>query len=127
MATTEAGKSRRDFTLFDSSLREENLAEVVEMESDLAAWTDDHSSRPDPYRLPKSSEYFKLVSICISNQRTQMSPSNKCGFRWLKKRKQGRRLVLAAHMMLLPAHFFFLGWISKVFSKFFHLFRLVDY
>jgi len=57
LAVTQAQEARADFVKFDGSLREENLAEVTKMEGDLAAWTDDHSSHPDPYRLPKSSEY----------------------------------------------------------------------
>ncbi|KIM91411.1 hypothetical protein PILCRDRAFT_607 [Piloderma croceum F 1598] len=68
VATTEAGKSRRDFTLFDSSLRKENLAEVVEMESNLAAWTDDHSSRPDPYCLPKSNVTLQQVRLSMAEE-----------------------------------------------------------
>jgi hypothetical protein len=71
VAITSAGTSKTDFVGFDSSLREENLAEVVKMQSDLDAWTKDHSSRPDPYRLPKSSECRGSVYgcyICLSNQ-----------------------------------------------------------
>jgi hypothetical protein len=56
LAITQANQSRDDFTQFDASLREENLEEVIEMEHDLAAWVKDKSC-PDPYRLPKSSEY----------------------------------------------------------------------
>jgi hypothetical protein len=64
LAITQANQSRADFARFDASLREENLEEVIKMESDLAAWVEDKSC-PDPYRLPKSSEY-KLVIILTS-------------------------------------------------------------
>ena len=62
MATVEALRLRQDFTEFDSSLHEENLEDVIKMESDLVAWTQDHSSRPDPFRLPKSSEKLWFVA-----------------------------------------------------------------
>jgi Kyakuja-Dileera-Zisupton transposase len=55
VAITQANRSKKDFTLFDASLREENPEEVAKAERDLAAWNEDHSC-PDPYRLPKSSE-----------------------------------------------------------------------
>jgi hypothetical protein len=56
LATTQANETKEDFIKFDRSLREENPTEVATMESDLATWEADHSSRPDPYRLPKSSK-----------------------------------------------------------------------
>jgi hypothetical protein len=41
--------------MFDTSLHQENLAEVLKMEKAIALWQKDKSC-PDPYRLPKSSE-----------------------------------------------------------------------
>lgn len=55
LAIPQANQSKADFIVFDQSLREENLEEVLQMERDLAAWVKD-KTRPDPYRLPKSSE-----------------------------------------------------------------------
>jgi hypothetical protein len=56
LATTQTDETKKDFVKFDASLRKENPTEVATMESDLAAWEADHLSRPDPYRLPKSSK-----------------------------------------------------------------------
>jgi hypothetical protein len=56
LATAQTDETKKDFVKFDASLHAENPTEVATMESDLAAWVDDHSSRPDPYRLPKSSK-----------------------------------------------------------------------
>jgi hypothetical protein len=56
LATTQTDEMKKDFVKFDASLREENPTEVATMESDLATWEADHSSRPDPYHLPKSSK-----------------------------------------------------------------------
>jgi hypothetical protein len=55
LAITQAKQSKDNFVKFDASLREDNLAEIIEMEKDLAAWEEDKSCC-DPYRLPKSSE-----------------------------------------------------------------------
>jgi hypothetical protein len=55
VAVPQAKQSKKDFIKFDQCLREENLEEVLQMERDVAAWAKD-KSRPDPYRLPKSSE-----------------------------------------------------------------------
>lgn len=56
LATTQTDEMKKDFVKFDASLREENPTEVATMESDLATWEADHSSRLDPYHLPKSSK-----------------------------------------------------------------------
>jgi len=55
LAVTQAKVMRADFNSFDTSLRQENLAEVIEMEKGVAAWEKDQSC-PDPYRIPKSSK-----------------------------------------------------------------------
>lgn len=57
IAITQAKQSRQDFRNFDTSLRAEIPDEVKEMEAAVAAWEADHS-KPDPYLMPKSSEYF---------------------------------------------------------------------
>jgi hypothetical protein len=55
MAIPRAEQSRRDFVMFNSSLRIEIPDEVEDMERELAAWEVNNSHR-DPYQIPKSSE-----------------------------------------------------------------------
>jgi hypothetical protein len=59
LAIPQANQTRKDFVDFDASLREENPEEVATVEQELEAWVVD-KTKPDPYRLPKSSEYFHI-------------------------------------------------------------------
>jgi hypothetical protein len=62
LAIPQAEQTRRDFVMFDASLRVDIPDEVQDMERELAAWEanrDRHildKSHQDPYRIPKSSE-----------------------------------------------------------------------
>lgn len=60
-AIPKADEARRDFTLFDSSLRVDIPEEVASMEADIKAWELD-KSLPDPYRVPKSGKLHSTGS-----------------------------------------------------------------
>lgn len=57
-AIPEARQTRRDFVKFTETLEAEEPEELALMKQELDAWTLD-KRQPDPYRLPKSSEYPK--------------------------------------------------------------------
>lgn len=70
LAIPEAIRTANDFRRSNTRLREENPAEVEIMERELLDWELDHS-KPDPYQVPRSSEFvdyvccsYRLISMC---------------------------------------------------------------
>lgn len=62
LAISRANQSRKDFTAFNESLQAEVPDEVKEAERAIAAWEKD-KTQPDPYRVPKSSEYIYILQL----------------------------------------------------------------
>ncbi|KAF7974955.1 hypothetical protein HWV62_10677 [Athelia sp. TMB] len=67
LAIPEAIRTANDFRRFDTRLRAENPAEVAEMERELVEWQADHS-KPDPFRLPKSSITMDQVRYVMAEE-----------------------------------------------------------
>lgn len=58
-AIPEARQTRRDHLRFTDMLEQEYPQHLAATREQLAAWTDD-KSQPDPYILPRSSEFQPL-------------------------------------------------------------------
>jgi hypothetical protein len=61
LAITQAIQTHNDFVILTENLKAEIPEELTAMRQALEAWEADQS-QPDPYRLPKSSE-FSFFSI----------------------------------------------------------------
>lgn len=98
LAIPQAEQTRRDFVMFDASLRVDIPAEVAEMERELAAWEANRDrqisdkSQQDPYRIPKSSEYFYPLHSCylFNNVLSRSYPRSGPAYNGRRGEREGR-------------------------------------